>query len=333
MSTTSAAHVERPFRMFLTLLLLILVPVGITLLTVEHPNNSVPTSPDPTPLGYTWSLLIFVVPVLVLSWHFLTDWSGTLDKRAFFVAVGAFAVSGCLLDLTLGNLFFSFPNKGAVLGFYLPGWEFGVGWVRSLPVEEFVFYVSGNLFTLLVYLWGTHVWFARYNTETYLTLPRDTRRMFQPHWGSLVYAVVLIAAAVIWKKTRPAPANEGFPGYFIFEVCVLFGPTFVLFHSVKHLINWRAMSLSIMMMWLLSVIWEATLAIPYGWWGFNDTQMLGFFIRGWSGLPVEEVVLWTMAPWVTSMLYEAVRLFLHSQNSTRDTIFGTRAAARAPTTG
>ena len=323
MSTpTTTTRVDNPFRMFCTMLVLIVLPVGITLFTVEHPNQTVPTSPNPTPRGYTWSLLIFIIPVLVLLWHFLVDWSGRLDKRAFGIGVGAFAVSGSLLDVALGNAFFNFPNKNAVLGIFLPGWKSGTGWVFSLPVEEFVFYVSGNLFTLLVYLWGTHVWFSRYNCHDYLSLPRDTRRMVQPHWGSAIYAGVLIAGAIVLKKMLPPPLNNGFPGYFIFEVCVLFGPTFVLFHSVKRLINWRAMSLSIVMMWLLSVIWEATLAIPYGWWGFNKEMMLGFFLWGWSDLPVEEVVLWTLAPWVTSMVYESVRLFVNSQNTTRETLLG-----------
>ena len=169
------------------------------------------------------------------------------------------------------------------------------------------------------------MWFDRYNPEGYQTLPTDTKHMFRPHWDSLVYAVVLIAGAIVVKKFLVQPEHRaGFPGYFIFEVCVLFGPTFVLFHSVKHLINWRAMGLSILMMWLISVIWEATLALPYGWWAFNKPMMLGIFIRGWSHLPIEEPILWTLAPWVTAMMYEAVRLFVSSQNSTRETLLGSK---------
>lgn len=317
------------FRTIITMLVLVAVPVGITLFTVKHPHQLVPISENPTPLGYTWSLLIFVIPVAVLTWHFFVDWAGRMDRRAFYIAVAAFAISGIGLDITLGNTFFSFPNKEATLGIMLPGWVFGTGWVRNIPIEELVFYVSGNLFTLLAYLWGTHVWFARYNPDGYIDLPKNTRGMFQPHWGSLVYAVVLIVAALIVKRFLPAPLNEGFPGYFIFEVCVLFCPTFVLFRSVSKWINWRAMSLSIMLMWLLSVIWEATLALPYGWWAFDKDQMIGIFVWGWHDLPIEEVVLWTLAPWVTSMTYEAVRLFVHSENTTRETLVGSKAAATA----
>lgn len=325
---------ESSFLMFLAMLVLIALPVTITLFTVDHPNAITATSEDPTPFGYTWSCLLFVIPVVVLGYAFHYKWSGKLDKRAFYIAVGAFAVSGSLLDLTLGNLFFKFPNKHAVLAsvfpeLLLPGYKFGVGWVRTLPIEEFVFYVSGNLFTLLVYLWGSSVWFDRYNVAGYLTLPTNTRRMLKPHWGSLVYAVVLIVGAIVLKKflVTPVAERDGFPGYFIFEVCVLFVPTFVLFQSVRQIINWRAMGLSIILMWLISVIWEATLAIPYGWWGFNREMMLGIFIRGWSDLPIEEPLLWTLAPWVTAMVYEAVRLFVSSQNSMRDTLLGSRAAA------
>ena len=319
------SKISSSFVMFVAMLVLIALPVTLTLFTVHHPHDMVPTSDNPTPYGYTWSCLMFVIPVAVLGWWFHFHWAQKMDKRAFYIAVAAFAVSGSVLDITLGNTFFSFPNKHAVIGWFLPGWKFGVGWVKSLPVEEFVFYVSGNLFTLLVYLWGGSVWFDRYNPEGYQTLPTDTKHMFRPHWDSLVYAVVLIAGAIVVKKFLVQPEHRaGFPGYFIFEVCVLFGPTFVLFHCVKHLINWRAMGLSILMMWLISVIWEATLALPYGWWGFNKPMMLGIFIRGWSHLPIEEPILWTLAPWVTAMMYEAVRLFVSSQNSTRETLLGSK---------
>lgn len=322
------SRVQRPFRMFLGILALIILPVGLTLFTVEHPLKATPTSENPTPHGYTWSLLIFVVPVVSLSWRFLTVWAGRLDRRAFIIAAGAFAVTGCLLDMTLGNFFFQFPNKGAVLGIYLPGYKPGGGWTRDLPVEEFLFYVFGNLFTLLVYLWGAHVWFSRYNHESYLSLPDDTRKMFRLHWPSAVYAGVLIVVALAVKKLLvPVEYRAGFPGYLIFEILVLFFPTFLLFYSVKSYINWRAMSLSVILMWLISVIWEVTLGVPYGWWGFNKDMMLGIFIRGWSDLPIEEPILWTLAPWVTAMLYEAVRLFVHSRNSARETLLGARPPA------
>lgn len=99
---TTSTRVDNPFRMSATMLVLIALPVGITLFTVEHPN--------PTPRGCTWSLLIFIIPVLVLSLHFLVDWSGRLDKQAFRIGGGAFAGIGRLLDVSLGNAFFNFRN-------------------------------------------------------------------------------------------------------------------------------------------------------------------------------------------------------------------------------
>ena len=54
-------------------------------------------------------------------------------------------------------------------------------------------------------------------------------------------------------------------------------------------IDWRAFSLTAVIMLLISLLWEATLGVPYGWWGFQDAQMIGIRITAWSGLPVEEV--------------------------------------------
>ena len=37
---------------------------------------------------------------------------------------------------------------------------------------------------------------------------------------------------------------------------------------------------------------EATLAVPYGWWDYQQKQMMGLFIGAWAGLPIEAVVVW-----------------------------------------
>jgi len=37
---------------------------------------------------------------------------------------------------------------------------------------------------------------------------------------------------------------------------------------------------------------SATLAVPYGWWGYQQKQMMGLFIGAWAGLPIEAVVVW-----------------------------------------
>jgi len=92
------------------------------------------------------------------------------------------------------------------------------------------------------------------------------------------------------------------------------------FPVAKPFINWRALSLTLFFMALLSVIWEATLAVPYQWWGFQRRQMIGLFIGAWSGLPVEEVFVWIAVTYATVIVFEIVRVLLVSERSVSDTL-------------
>ena len=72
-------------------------------------------------------------------------------------------------------------------------------------------------------------------------------------------------------------------------------------------VNWRALSLTMFMLLITSMLWEVTLALPYGWWGFQDAAMIGVRIPAWSGLPVEEVSVWIGVTYATVIVYEIVR--------------------------
>ena len=106
--------------------------------------------------------------------------------------------------------------------------------------------------------------------------------------GPTVVAAALILLAVGYKKMFSG-SPEGFPGYFTFLVAGAFAPSAGLFASARPLVNWRAFSLTLFMIVLVSLVWEATLAIPYGWWGYEPRQMLGLRVGAWSGLPIEAV--------------------------------------------
>ena len=64
-------------------------------------------------------------------------------------------------------------------------------------------------------------------------------------------------------------------------------------------------------MLLVSLFWEATIAVPYQWWGFQPRQMLGILINGFSSLPVEEPILWLGVTWATVIVYETIYTLLH----------------------
>lgn len=61
---------QRAFGAIFVMILVIVVPAAITLDTVEKPGvRQIP--PDPTPYGYSWSLLLFIVPLVALAVWFL----------------------------------------------------------------------------------------------------------------------------------------------------------------------------------------------------------------------------------------------------------------------
>jgi hypothetical protein len=87
-------------------------------------------------------------------------------------------------------------------------------------------------------------------------------------------------------------------------------------------INWRALSLTLFFILLLSLMWEATLGLPYGWWGFQHRQMLGIYITAWSQLPVEEVLVWITVTYATVIVYEVVRRWKSSGKGARHAFLG-----------
>ena len=76
---------------------------------------------------------------------------------------------------------------------------------------------------------------------------------------------------------------------------------------------------------LISLIWEATLAIPYGWWGYQQRQMLGVSVGAWGGLPIEAVCVWIAVSYTTVIVYEVLKLWKASGRPARDAFFGRRA--------
>ena len=109
-----------------------------------------------------------------------------------------------------------------------------------------------------------------------------------------------------YKKFGPHPWHEGFPGYFLFLTSVAITPSILFFPVANPYINWRAFSLAFLFMLLVSLFWEATIAVPYQWWGFQPRQMLGILINGFSSLPVEEPILWLGVTWATVIVYETI---------------------------
>jgi len=301
--------------MVFTMLAMIAVPAGITLHTVRAPAIAQMTSANPTPYGYSWSLLLFVVPIVVIGWWFLPSEGVHISQRAFWRTIWILVPCGFGLDFFFASRFFLFSNAQATLGIGAPV----LG--GNVPIEEYIFYFTGFVATLLVYVWLDEYWLAAYKVPEYSGEVRQLQRLFQFHPSSLFVGLALILVALVYKKLR-SPYPEGFPGYFTVLVVGGMIPSVSFFHAVRRLINWRALSLTIFMLLLISIFWEATLAVPYGWWGYQQKQMIGLFIGAWSQLPIEAVFVWIAVSYATVIVYEIVKSWQASGRSAKDVLLG-----------
>src|ERR1022692_3138837 len=126
--------------------LVLIVPFALTLMTVAQPRPLVDDlNANPTHHGYTWSLSLFIVPVVVLASWLSGRRQSRIQKRAFWITTLIVSTGGILLDVFFGLSFFTFPNQDAVLGICFSGYSFVDGWHKIIPIEEAGFYVFGAL--------------------------------------------------------------------------------------------------------------------------------------------------------------------------------------------
>ena len=301
------------------MLAMIVIPAAITLGTVQHPAPLQHVDQSSTPHGYTFSLLLFIVPSIVIGVWFIPREALHIPRRAFCWTLAILVPLGFLLDFVFAQWFFEYPNHGATLGISAPA----LG--RPVPVEEYVFYFTGFLTVLLLYVWLGEFWLAAYNVIDYPGEAKKVSRLLQFHPWSLVGAAVLIAAAWFYKKHFAlAEDRPGFPGYFTFLVAGALLPAVSFFPVAKRFINWRALSLTLFFMLLVSLIWEATLAVPYQWWNFQHRQMTGLFVSAWSALPIEEVCVWIAVTYATAIVFEVVKVWLASERPVREAMLGAK---------
>jgi hypothetical protein len=301
----------------IAILAMIVVPAALTLHTVHISalNPTTSTTPNASPHGYTVSLLLFIIPILVIALWFLPQENVKISKKSFVWTIGLLFPIGAGLDFFFARYFFTFPNENATLGIKAPA----LG--SPIPIEEYVFYLTGFLCVLHLYIWLDEYWLSAYNVETESGQRSQFRRLLKPHPESIVLAIVMGTAAIIYKK-YVSSSPTGFPGYFIFLILTALIPSSALLPSARSVINWRAFSLTAFFVLLVSLMWEATLAIPYGWWNFREEQMLGIRITAWGDLPIEEVCLWMAVTYATVIIYETVKCWQVSGKSMRHALFG-----------
>jgi hypothetical protein len=314
---------DRDIRIIIGMLLCVAVPTALTHATIKVPVRDMHMSDNPTPLGYTVSLLLFIVPVLVIArWHLSRG--NEFDRRAFLWSGTFMAGVGALLDILFGSAFFEFKNRGAVLGPRLPAWSWKeMGWIPGyLPIEEFAFYILGAVFMASVYLWACENWVSAYGRPDYDEGAKAHPRIIQLSPVAVGVWAAIMAAGLGYRALH----GGGVPGYFVFIMTAGVLPTVLLIRTVKEFVNWHGMVFSFFSLVFVSVIWEASLAVPYSWWSYKSEQMLGIFIHGWSDLPFEAVMVWTIGVWDAVLIYECFRVFFRMQHEPRHRLLGVPSA-------
>jgi len=249
--------------------------------------------------GYSISLLIWILPILAMTVFFIQRRLLSPEKSfALLLTIALLAAVGIVLDLLFAHCFFTFNNPKAVCGLT----------IRGIPIEEFVFYIAGFWFILFAYVFCDEWFLLKYNVpdEEYARYRNSLEKKLIYHLKSLWVAPVLIVLGTVVKRLVN-PDGEFIPGYFTFLLLAAYLPMFLFYSIVKAFVNLQAFVFIMLLTLLISIIWEVTLALPYGYWGYQKGAMLGIFIHPWHGLPVEAVTVWVFSTLVI-LVYEFVKI-------------------------
>jgi hypothetical protein len=294
---------------------MIALPTALTLRTVRVSSVVDVAVPDPSPYGYTVSLLLFIVPICCIAFWFVPSEGVKISKTSFLTTIAILFPTGVILDFFFAHFFLKFPNPNATLRITAPALGGGV------PIEEYLFYFTGFVTVLLLYIWLDEYWLAAYTVAGDDPQRSDFTRLIRFHPASLILAIALIAAAIAYKH-HFAPNASGFPGYFTFLVVSALGPSTALLPSALPVINWRAFSLTLFIILLTSLLWEATLGVPYGWWDYQPAQMMGLNVTAWNHLPIEAICVWIAVTYATVIVYEIVKRWQSSGRKARHAFLG-----------
>jgi hypothetical protein len=126
---------------------------------------------------------------------------------------------------------------------------------------------------------------------------------------------------------------RGISGVFYLSRGRGFCPGGEFFPTERPYINWRTFSLTLFFILLVSLLWEATLVIPYQWWDYQPNQMVGIRIGARSGLPIEAVCVWVFVTYATAIVFEIVKLWQASERPAKDALLGSKNYLKNPPFG
>ena len=284
-----------------------MIRIGVSQRPIDPGLNS-------SPLGYTFSLALFVLPCAVFGVWLSRSPQTAEQRRSFFLTLIILIPLGFLLDLIFGRTFLKFPNVQSTLGVLAPGYDitsgwrglWGSGWKRFIPLEEFAFYALGFIAMLLAYIWGDEILFRANKVDDRQRIPRVFRGWKETLLFWIAVGAVLFFVAWFIRRTVPAQSGKAFPGYFLFLLIGSIAPSLFCSRVAFQFINWRALTISWLFILAISQFWEASLGVPYGWWAYEQDQMMGIFLKPHCDLPIEAVFVWTLGSWTTVIIYETI---------------------------
>ncbi len=244
---------------------------------------------------YTWSLLMFIGPLVVLA----PELKDPELRRALVRAALALVPMGVLLTVCFADDFFTYRNPAATLGITVSALDLsGIDRSAHVPIEEYAFYLFGFLAVLVIYAWADRVLVPRVRAFVPVELNPA---------AALAGAGTGLGLALLGIAFHAATRRVGFPGYWVYLMVVPVPVVVGLWPTVRARINWVALGVTCLALWGHSIVWEISLAIPQGWWGYQPDAMLGLTLHAWGDFPLEGVLVWLLTPFATVMAFEFAR--------------------------
>ncbi|MBM4783873.1 MAG: hypothetical protein GQE15_39895 [Archangiaceae bacterium] len=239
--------------------------------------------------GYTWSLLVFAVPSLAMARGLSSRGLLGAMERPLWRAWALLVPMGVALNFAFADDFFVYPSRQAIAGLTVPALDLGsIDRAHPIPLEEFAFYALGFLAMLLGYAWCDAVLW-----------PKTAQRAAgAPGWLEGVTAPLLLVGGGVMVADQT-------PSYWSYLSLVPLPVTLVGWPLVRGRLNVPALTVTTAIVVLASFLWEAVLAVPRGWWGYQPDAMLGVHL---FGLPLEATIVWGLAPVTTAVCFELLRL-------------------------
>jgi hypothetical protein len=280
-------------------------------ITFSRVESTIPLLSQPSsPLGYSFSNIQWFLPAVILLLLFLLLRVPLGSTRALVWTLTLLPLTGFILDILFADRFFTFPNHASVSGVKVFGFSFHtLRFDAPIPIEEFVFYITGFLYVLFAYLFTRNIWLSRY-TPIVSDPPVGIR---YPWFRLALIHLILIGVAFLIKASRQGNDSSAVPEYFLFILFFGITPALLLTPLVYYRVNWQAVSFVLLSVLIISIIWEVTMGIPYGWWGYRREMMMGIFIKPWFNLPLEAVAVWLTVTFTTVTVYEAICLFFEKE--------------------